>query len=287
MKTISIALQTHLAGELTKLATCWRVTRTDLNVYGFTDHDKDIVFDGVLYRSSTGYFATDVSTASDLDVDNLEVEGILSSPSITEDDLRAGRWDNAEIKIFQVNWSDLTMGSVNMRIGHIGNVSVGRSTFRAELLGLTQAYTKTLGELTSAACRATLGDTRCKVNLTSGGSPELFTQTGTVGTFNDSTLVITDASRTEAANFFAHGKITFTSGENSGISIEVKSSAVGSITLQLPPPYAVTTGTTYTAVAGCDKSLRTCIDRFNNVVNFRGEPYLQGNDKLVQVGRHN
>lgn len=286
MKTISIALAAHIAQPTTTLATCWRVTLTNGSVYGFTDHDKDIDFESITYRSSTGYSATDVASANNLDVDNLEVQGVLESPSITEDDLRAGIWDGAEIKIFQVNWADLTMGGLNLRIGHIGQVVIGRGTFRAELLGLTQAYTRSIGEITSAACRATLGDARCGINLTSGGSPELFTQTGTVDAFDAVTIVLTDAARTEATSFFQYGVLTFTSGANLGLSFEVKDSASGSITLQLPPPYAVAVGDAYTAVAGCDKKLRTCIDRFNNVVNFRGEPYLQGLDKLVQVGRH-
>jgi uncharacterized phage protein (TIGR02218 family) len=285
-KAIGVALQAHLAGELTKLATCWRATLTNSTVYGFTDHDKDIVYSGVVYESATGFAATDVASGSSLDVDNLEVAGMLVSPAITDDDLHAGIWDGAEIKIFQVNWSDLTMGAINLRIGHIGQVVAGRNAFRAELLGLTQAYTRSIGEITSAACRATLGDARCGVNLAAGGSPELFTQTGTVDAFDAVTLVLTDAARTEATSFFQYGVVTFTSGANIGLSFEVKESAVGTITLQLPPPYTVAAGDGYSAVAGCDKKLRTCIDRFNNVVNFRGEPYLQGLDKLVQVGRH-
>jgi uncharacterized phage protein (TIGR02218 family) len=285
-KAIGVALQAHLAGELTKLATCWRATLTNSTVYGFTDHDKDIVYSGVVYESATGFAATDVASGSSLDVDNLEVAGMLVSPAITDDDLHAGIWDGAEIKIFQVNWSDLTMGAINLRIGHIGQVVAGRNAFRAELLGLTQAYTRSIGEITSAACRATLGDARCGVNLAAGGSPELFTQTGTVDAFDAVTLVLTDAARTEATSFFQYGVVTFTSGANIGLSFVVKDSAVGTITLQLPPPYTVAAGDGYSAVAGCDKKLRTCIDRFNNVVNFRGEPYLQGLDKLVQVGRH-
>ena len=32
---------------------------------------------------------------------------------------------------------------------------------------------------------------------------------------------------------------------------------------------------------GCDKRLDTCIDRFANVLNFRGEPYIPGQDLLM------
>jgi uncharacterized phage protein (TIGR02218 family) len=48
----------------------------------------------------------------------------------------------------------------------------------------------------------------------------------------------------------------------------------------------VQAGDEYIATAGCDKSLATCRDRFNNVINFRGMPYLPGTDKILQIGRH-
>ncbi|MEL7284253.1 MAG: phage BR0599 family protein, partial [Pseudomonadota bacterium] len=36
---------------------------------------------------------------------------------------------------------------------------------------------------------------------------------------------------------------------------------------------------------GCDHTLGTCASRFNNAVNFRGEPFLPGNDLLARYGR--
>jgi len=31
---------------------------------------------------------------------------------------------------------------------------------------------------------------------------------------------------------------------------------------------------------GCDKRLTTCINKFNNINNFRGEPYVPGQDEF-------
>ena len=42
MKTISAGLAQHLAGEVTTLATCWKITRRDSVVLGFTDHVFDL-----------------------------------------------------------------------------------------------------------------------------------------------------------------------------------------------------------------------------------------------------
>lgn len=289
MKSISAGLATHLAGEVTTLATCWRVTQihggSPTLQLGFTDHDKDLVISGVTYKSIVGFNASDVATNSSLAVDNLDVLGVLSSPSITEDDLRAGLWDYAEIRIFLVNWANLSHGSYKMRFGHLGEVTVKRDSFSAELRGLMQELSTSIGQITSPACRTQLGDIECGVNLT--GSPG-YTVTGAITAVGNE-ITLFDSSRFEAAGYFTHGKITFTSGLNRYLSMEVKDfssgSPIGTIILHLPMPYAVGIGDTYSMHAGCDKIITTCIAKFNNVVNFRGEPYLPGIDKIVQVGR--
>jgi hypothetical protein len=58
VKTISAALAQHLAGEGTTLATCWRITRRDGVVLGFTDHVRDLEMDGVTYKAASGYTRT-------------------------------------------------------------------------------------------------------------------------------------------------------------------------------------------------------------------------------------
>jgi hypothetical protein len=88
-----------------------------------------------------------------------------------------------------------------------------------------------------------------------------------------------------SSGYFQYGKITFTSGLNNGLAMEVKSYVPGQIVLELPMPYAVAIGDAYSMRAGCDKSLSTCKTRYSNVVNFRGEPYLPGIDKMVAVGK--
>lgn len=276
MLSLSPAYNTHLAGEVTQLATCWKITRRDSVVLGFTDHPSDLTVSGVLYQAALGYSATDVSTSSDLAVDNLDLQAFIDSPSITEPDLMAGIWDYASIEIFEVITSNLSAGVRRLRRGRIGEVSLGRTTFKAELRGLSQAFTQQLCDLTSSACRAMLGDAACGVAL----GP--LTVTGTVTGVTNS-RVWTDTSRAEAAAYFTFGKVTWTSGPNSGYSTEIKTHAAGGILTQhLPMPYAVEVGNTYSLVPGCDKLLSTCIAKFSNVLNFRGEPHLPGNDEVLR-----
>src|SRR4249920_3233402 len=148
-RDISPALKAHLAGETTTVCTCWKIIRTDEEVYAFTDHDRDLTIDSITYIASSGYTASNIATTAALDVDNLNVDGLLSDDSISEDDLRAGLWDFAEIQIFLVNWADLTQGTLIQRSGHLGEVTINRGTFTAELRGITQAYSRVIIETTS------------------------------------------------------------------------------------------------------------------------------------------
>jgi uncharacterized phage protein (TIGR02218 family) len=48
------------------------------------------------------------------------------------------------------------------------------------------------------------------------------------------------------------------------------------------PRAAVESGCRVEVREGCDKQLRTCVERFANALNFRGEPHLPGSDLLTR-----
>lgn len=276
MKSISPQLAAHLAGEGTSLAMCWKLTRRDGTVMGFTEHDKNILFESVTYQASSGFTSSAIASSGDMAVGNLDVEGVLDSGAITEADILAGKYDFAEVEIFQVNYGDLSQGALKLRRGWLGEVSAGGGKFVAEIRGLAQRLSRTIGELYSPSCRAKLGDARCGVDL----AP--LTVTGTITGVTDS-RVFADSSRAEEAGHFNGGKITFTSGPNNGISMEVKEYTPGNIALVLPMPYAVAAGNSYSMEPGCDKTFATCRARYDNAVNFRGEPHVPGTDRMLQT----
>lgn len=272
MKSISASLLAHMQGETTTLATCWLVTRTDGQIFGFTDHCADLTIDGVVYSASSGYTATAIQSASGMGVDNLDIQGALDSATITEQDLLAGLWDFAAIEIFIVNYNDLTMGSMTLRSGNLGSVRTGRGMFVAELRGMMQRLQQAVGRLVMPACNADLGDSRCGINL---GTFTDGTVSGSVDSVTSNRQFL-DAGLTQAANWFAGGLLTWTSGLNSDLAAEVKSFTGGAVSLHIAMPYTVQVGDTFTIKAGCDKSVTTCRTKFNNVVNFRGFPHLPG-----------
>jgi uncharacterized phage protein (TIGR02218 family) len=280
-RTISTPLRNHLARETTTLAYLWKVTRRDGLVFGFTDCDRALTYGGVTYEPATGFIASAINTSAALNVDNLDVDGFFSSEAITEADILAGVWDNAEIRVYLCNWADLSQGVMMLRRGWLGQVKTGRGIFTTELRGLMQKLQQSTGELYSPTCRASLGDARCKMNLTA------FTFTGLVATVV-SRRKFTSLDLAQADNYFEYGVVTWTAGANAGLSMEVKASlsADQSVELQLPMPYDIAVGDTFSIVAGCDRNLETCKTKFANILNYRGEPFLPGTDKIIRYGRN-
>jgi uncharacterized phage protein (TIGR02218 family) len=106
MKTLPPGLQAHLDSGATTLAWCWRITRADGAIFGFTDHDRTLSFDGTAFEPESGLTASEVRTGSDLSVDAQDAQGVLTSDRITETDILDGRWDNAAVEVWRVNWTD-------------------------------------------------------------------------------------------------------------------------------------------------------------------------------------
>ena len=353
MKAVSSGLAAHLQGATLSLATCWKVKRADGTVMGFASHDRDIAFDlgdgdGVVtYAAATGFTRTRIETMAGLATDNLDVAGVLESAAVTAADIRAGRYDFADVKIFDVNYADTAQGALKLRRGHIGEIRTEGGMFVAELRGLIERYAQEIGELYSAACRADLGDGRCQVRAspplwqattayagrqaqdaaigavvrpsvlndrhfkcvgagTSGASEPAWTTTLGAQT-NDGTVVweslraltveASVATVTDNRDFtltypgdapdalFTGGLLTFAASAsptaaNAGLSMEIKTWTLASkrVALFLPMPFDVSPGDAVSLRAGCAKSLSVCRDTFDNVLNFRGEPFVPGND---------
>lgn len=271
-RAIPDALKAHYALGTTTLATCWKATLRDGTVITATTHSERLEFppaSGGWYEPTQGYNPSDIEHGSDLSYDNLEVDGYLASPSITASDVQSGRWDYAAIELFEVNVADLTQGRNLLRSGTLGQVRAGRSTFHAELRGLTQAYSRRIVQLTTQECIADLGDARCKVDL----AP--LTVTAAVDSVTANKTI--HAALAQAADWFTGCKLTFTSGLNDGLSMEVKNYTPGVLELFEAMPFPVAASDTFTVYRGCQKRFyEDCIGVHNNGVNFRGFPHVPG-----------
>lgn len=277
MKNISTELKAHLSNEVTTIATCWKLTRRDNTILAFTNHDKNLNIESIDYIANTGFTSSAIVSDNNLSVDNLEIEGIIDSIVITEEDILAGKYDFAEIEVFIVNYEDLTQGKLILRNGWFGEIKYEGGKFSAEMRGISEKLSHVIGDVYSPSCKVNLGSIKCGIDISA------FKVSGTLTGVTDR-RVCKDSSRSESSGYFNEGKITFTSGNNSGLEMEVKSfSAAGEIELVLPMAFDMNIGDSYDLEAGCDKSFETCRDRFNNVVNFRGEPHVPGMDMILKT----
>lgn len=277
MKPISPALQSHLSSELTTLAYLVKITRTDSVVKGFTTHDQNITVGGVTYKADGALTPSSLQSSSNLNTDNVEITGILNSADITDADIESGLYDHARIDVYACNWADTSQGTVQLRRGWIGQMARQGLHYTAELRGLHDLLQRPVGNYYTPECRYDLGDSHCTVNL----AP--LTVTGAVTAVTDQAN-FGDAAQTAATGTYNYGKLTWTSGANSGLGMEVKNWDLPSqtFTLWLPMPNAIQIGDTYTVYPGCDKRFTTCSGKFSNVVNFGGFPYVPGIGNILK-----
>ena len=284
MKDLPPALAAHLASGATTLCWCWRLVRRDGVTMGFTDHDRDVTFDGTTFEAAAGFEASEIRDTVGLSVDNLEVTSALTSERLAEPDLAAGIYDDARVEILRVNWQDVAQ-RVLMRAGSLGEVKRSGTTFAAEVRGLSHYLQQTKGRLYQYGCDADLGDARCKVAMASAA----YRGEGTIAAASSARRFTATGLGAFAADWFSRGLLTFTSGAAAGQGIEVKLHAVqgGVATIELwqPARGPLEAGQTFEVTAGCDKHLDTCAAKFANVANFRGFPHMPGNDVLVRIAR--
>lgn len=276
MRNVPASLATHIAGETISLCTLWYAQLLDTTVLGFTDHDADIVLGGVRYMAASGFTATAIDTTAALNVDNLDVDGMLVSPAITEADLVSGRWDFALIRIMVINWRDLSGGVIIQRVGRLGEVSAMGSKFKAEIRGIMQALQQPIGQVYQPACRADFGDSKCKFDIST------VTVTATLSSISANGRTLYAPELVLPPGRYDGGKVVFQTGANHGLSAEIKSNDVGWIELHMRMPLVPVPGDVFNATEGCLKRhIEDCKNRYNNIINFRGEPYLPGMNKMV------
>ncbi|SON54890.1 hypothetical protein HDIA_1349 [Hartmannibacter diazotrophicus] len=286
MLEISSALAERLASGATTLAACWKLTRADGMVLGFTDHDRDLNFDGTVFRSSVGLDGSTLAGASDLSVGDGDVAGAISDDALSEEDLLAGRWDGAEVAIWLVDWNspdDRTLLSV----ATIGEVTRRDGAFKAELRGAAAELERNGGRVFARHCDAVFGDARCGVDA----SNPVWRGEGTVTQDAGSAVLALSGFSSFDSGWFSGGVLTFLGGPLAGREIGVERHAqdgeMASVTLWRSLPLTVPAGTAVAMIAGCDKRFETCSAKFANTLNFRGFPHIPGNDFAFSYARSN
>jgi uncharacterized phage protein (TIGR02218 family) len=291
MKTIPAALQAHYDTGNTCLAYAIVIQREDGALYGFTSHDQSFSMDvspwgygssELVFNAEQGFSASDIVSTAGFEVDNLELTTLDDGTLFDRDEVLAGAWTNAQFRIFRYRWDvspiEIADDVETLIRGWFGEVTLNQNTFRIELRGLAQKLQQTVGIVSTKTCRARLGDSACTKDLTS------FTHTLTVTGVTDK-RTFTASGATQDPDYFGEGIVTWLTGDNAaGRAHKVRAFESGVFTLSLPTVLPVQVGDTFTAVAGCRKRLmEDCKTKFNNVLNFQGEPHRPTVDTLTKA----
>lgn len=309
MKSVSAEFLADLRSEVTSLAFLCRIVRRDGFVVGLTDHDAALEFLGTVYYPAGSDAVSVIQATAALEPDNADIEAAFMNGLIERRDLLAGLYDGARVECWLVNYDDLSR-SMRLPTGIAGEITVKDYQASIEILSLKQKLNAPIGEITTPGCRAELGDARCKVD------PVFYTEHGVVleadGKFKFAAELV---ERHTAANhqllwmdqesdWFTKGKVTWmanldetfsnpTDGEqlNSGMAMEVQKYLYADwpgigltpvFILAQSMPFEIQAGDTFLVRAGCLKSRDVCKQKFDNVVNFRGEPDVPGADAAGQ-----
>lgn len=275
-----MSLSTHLKSGLTTVCRCWSVRRRDGAVFGFTDHDRLIEFDEIKFKADTGLTASALQQVTGLAVDNTEAVGALSDDAVREEDIRAGRFDEAEVSAWLVNWKDVSERELRIK-GSIGEVKRSDGAFHAELRGLSERLNTPVGRVFQKPCQALLGDETCCFDLSQPG----YRASLAVEQVEDGRTFNFKAIAGFEDRWFERGKLCVKSGPATGLAGMIKNDRFSDgyrvIELWEELRLPVETGDLIELEAGCDKRIETCRLKFQNIANFQGFPHIPGEDWLM------
>ncbi|MFC7704993.1 DUF2163 domain-containing protein [Plastorhodobacter daqingensis] len=274
-----MTLRQHLETGATTVCRAWALERRDGQIMGFTDHDGDLAFDGIIFRARSGMTAHAIEQGTGLAVDNAEGFGALSDEGLTEADILAGRYDGANVRIWQVNWASVEERRLIFQ-GSLGEISRQGGAFRAELRGLTEVLNQPQGRVFQRGCAAVLGDGQCRFDLTRPG----YAAEVPLSAARDTVLQLPPMQEFDD-RWFEGGRLRVLSGPAAGLIALVKNDRRRpdgrEIVLWQALGTAAAAGDLVRLEAGCDKRAETCRLKFNNFLNFRGFPHIPGEDWLM------
>lgn len=265
------------------MADLFRITLSNGQILRHTNADMPVVWDGQTYEAHKLIIkrgATRVAVGLDVDSNTLE---IAAEPDYRLEGLQwseaalGGALDGARVVIERIFFSDWAtpVGAVVIFSGRVSDVSGSRSAVKVdvksdiELLNVSSPR-----NIYQAGCMRTLYDEGCKVNR------EKFTVNGRV-TANSTTGTELACNLTQADGWFNQGVIKFTSGRNAGLSRTVKEHKNGRLSFALRLPFPPQSGDVFKIYPGCDKRQETCGKKFDNIVHFRGFPYIPAADTIT------
>lgn len=277
MRQLDPSFESDLKSGVTTLCMCWRIIRKDGRRAGFTDCNREIVFDGTHFLPETAASGSVISSGAGLSVDNSEIEGALSADALSGEDLAAGRYDGARVEIFRVNWN-IPDRRVLLKVCILGEIRREGNAFRAEMRGVSGFLEQPTGRVYQRLCDVAFGSAECGIDAS---SPE-FSASCTVNTAYSRQKFSVTGIENFSPGWFRNGLLSWKSGAGVHTDAHIRNDAEnGMIDLWVPAGFPVRSGDRCVLTAGCDKKFGTCREKFSNAVNFRGFHLMPGNDFVL------
>lgn len=263
-----------------RYATLWKIARTDGTTLYFTDHSEDILFEANTYTPAFGLDPSAQQKSEGLKFHNRDYRGAVDSTAITFDDLRAGRYREAEITEYTVDWMFPWGGAFVTNTYWIINTLASPQVWNAEVMGIARRLKTKRGRRYTKNCDNDLGDSLCQYDIEGDRVVgEVDSVSSVRKTFIDATLI------GAGVDWYKFGDVTWTSGNNNALISEIRSfnNSTGQISFQLETPFDIAIGDDYTIVPGCIKDAATCKSKFSNYINYGGYDDVPGIDKMIQT----
>lgn len=236
------------------LTVLWKIIRIDGIEFLFTSHTQNITFQNEVYTPIDSVQSSARRKEADLSVENLELIGVISDATITHDDLRSGRFHEAKITEVWIDYRFPWADPFTLAKYTITEIKYSGERWEAKVEGLTRKLVQPIGRVYGRECDNDLGDAVCRVDT------QALSENGTVlavtGVGNDARVIFDVSGLTAVSDFYTHGRLLWTSGENIGLISVVKLHTVGAnttIELQLPTEFTITVLDAFNLEPGCDK----------------------------------
>lgn len=261
------------AEPLETVATFWRVLRRDGVAFGFTAHDRDLWFDGLLHRAAPGMTPSALRRSGDFEPDSAEVRGVLTHQALSPRDLSAGRFEGAQVRMGLVDWQ--TLERELLYAGTIGEIAEEDGRFTAALVSRKAELLRDPVPRTGPSCRAEFCGPGCAL------SAAAYTHEAVVTAISPDMTAVSLATAVPPEDLVG-GRLRWLDGPQAGLAMDVLATGGGGLVLDAPLDPAIAPGLRAVVREGCDRTLDTCATRFGNAINFQGEPFLPGNDMIVR-----
>lgn len=174
---------------------------------------------------------------------------------------------------------NFSLGSIIWFYGKMADVDIERSKITLKVKALINVLQQQQmpRRIFQAGCTHIFGDTMCGYDRVAGnnalGTP---TGIGAVDVMADTGSSQTDIVLASGTSYnFTQGSCAGISGANDGITRGIISNATATVIgLSRPFPFPVAVGDMFQLLPGCDHTLTTCENVFQNILRFGGFPYI-------------